>query len=361
MSNYYLGQLHAATESYVPLPAGSCEKGAAFRFTLALEQIINAGKYQLDVPIYARELLAVTPGVAHFNLNGVDVPRDEIQNLALGRGEMSLGIALNQTMLQLRTGWHANVHLNGFLLLGQNLLEEIEQRVERAGHDGRCPSMSTNIPPEVCLDREIMAMIAQEAPKIELKDMDAPVQAYVNVHAKESASASLTALAQEGLRHTWSKSEPIDEEGFRTDTHKVLHAMWRYIEIQSDAVLKQQLTDMLMRKLIEIGLDPVCNTGCVQRILMDVGTIDLTLTGKEPDVTVMQAIIYQKALQITDKVDMDYAAHYQNVPNRQQESVALKQDLIRADVTDDLIRRRGWDQHKVRAVLEPVLQQIQYL
>ncbi|MBC7500631.1 MAG: hypothetical protein H7315_09045 [Herminiimonas sp.] len=247
-------------------------------------------------------------------------------------------------------------------MLDRALVQSLSHRTDATVLDSRqclaeVARLLDSLKIEADFDAQIVSEIECQTPRSSTEALDAPIRA----HLRDNPECSLAALACWGLRHAGAMSDPIREGGFDTDTHSVLHTLWRYIQHQPHGDTRDKLLDMMILQLADIGVNPVCNTDCVQRLLMDAGAIDTTLVSHEPSDQVMQDLIQQIALRVTSSFDDDYSGACDDVPNDPEKVIALKQDVTRASVIDDLVRRRGWRRDRVEALLAPIIDQIKYL
>lgn len=105
---------------------------AVARASHALEIAINLSKTAKSIEIAAALLDVAGPAITHFNINGVQVPRDEIQARAnpLDPNAMHIGLQNQHEMAQ--QGWGMNVHQPAYMLQGMKLLDELVRRNSNA-------------------------------------------------------------------------------------------------------------------------------------------------------------------------------------------------------------------------------------
>ncbi|MFT5591059.1 MAG: ankyrin repeat protein [Bradyrhizobium sp.] len=367
-------------------------KDAVFRLTLALEQSLQFhGRYNNGAGICARRLLVMAPRAIadargellpdeHYHkqvvLGGIAHSRSEIEDIAQGRGHYALELEVNNIA---RAQWGANVHQEGFLLRGRDILERLEQvggatsmtmeqaitnvesaitafATDAAAHSLidsillllAVPSRSDPVSPEV--KRQIADWVAEQPqPQREL--------------LQDAWRARLIRL---GLAQVQSQDGEVNEGGLITTAPRTLCLMQSYIAQQSGLPDRQavarQLQDAVLERLFDIGREPqVCNTGCVQRLLDAAAGVDTNLMAREPH----DRAIFDEILRIGSVVNQAFDVHCKEseqgiVTGRDQHnydelSGEVRKDILRVTTIDDLIRRRGWSRPTVEAQLNAVL------
>jgi len=188
-TNFHLGKVLAEADNFER--KGECAKDAVFRFTLALEQLRNhAENGAIDIneyAKYAKALLEAAPDAKQFNLGGLPVLRSDIEDIAEMRGTEMMNLKLQQNI-------HHNqqVHMEGFLLRGQELLKAIQDRNA--------------------------------------------------IHIKQSA--------ENGLKLALEKNVPLQLGSLNTDTETVIREMWTYIQNENEES-KQGSIDSFLNRLMK--------------------------------------------------------------------------------------------------------------
>lgn len=181
-------------------------------------------------------------------------------------------------------------------------------------------------------------------------------------------------VAQKGLEHALHPERigAVNEGGLDTDVKTVMREMWNYIHHQPEE-LKNQLTEAFLSRLVDIGGEQPCNTGCVQRILDAPAGIDPSLTHNQPDSQMIKEEIMTMAREMKNDFEEGLQEDYPSSPGHASSSQAdgqpnddeivteVKKDLLSAVVMERLIRQRGWDRKIVDEHLKPVLDNIEYL
>ncbi|MDY7576248.1 ankyrin repeat domain-containing protein [Actimicrobium sp. CCI2.3] len=368
-----------------------CVKDAAFRLTLALEQLLQFyGRCSKSARLVAQRLLAVAPREPttagaeplpddhyhnQFILDGIAYSRDEIEDMAFGRGRYALDAEIDQIA---HANWAANVHQEGFLLRGRDILERLAQSsgATELTMDEAIAPVQRHIR-ALASDRDAQAQIslflfqaASLQPDLTPQDLKQQVANWV-VAQPEPQRARLQgawrgAMIHLGLEQVLSQDGEVNEGGLITSAPRTLHLMQSYILQQSALpdrqVVALQLQDAVLERLVDIGSESrVCNTGCVQRLLDAAAGVDENLMAREPH----DRAIFDEILHIGSVVNRAFDVHCKEgeqaiVTDEDQRnydalSGEVRKDILRATTIDDLIRRRGWSRPKVETQLNAVL------
>jgi ankyrin repeat protein len=364
---------------------------AAFRLTLALEQVLQFhGRYNKHARFCAQRLLIIAPretaGAAdpplpddhyhnQFVLGGIAYSRNEIEEMAQGSGRYALEFEVNHIA---QGQWGANVHQEGFLLRGRDILERLAQS------DGAMTMTMAQAITDV--EACITALVASNAVDLEIDrtllvldpSLSHPMSQDVKQQMAEWAAAQpqpQRALLQDGWRarmmrlglaQVQSQDGEVNEGGLITSAPRTLHLMQSYITQQATLpdrqAVSRQLQDAMLERLYDIGREPqVCNTGCVQRLLDAAAGVDANLMAREPH----DRAIFDEILHLGSVVNQAFDVHCKEseqaiVTELQQRSYddlsgTVRKDILQATAIDDLIRRRGWSRTKVEAQLNAVL------
>ena len=180
------------------------------------------------------------------------------------------------------------------------------------------------------------------------------------------------AVIKNGMKFALRQTERVNEGGLDTDVDTVMREMWSYIRHQPEE-LKNQLTEAFLSRLLDIGVEKPCNTGCVQRMLDAPAGIDPSLTHNQPDPKMIRDEIQTMAGQMNNDFEEDLRESYPSSPSQASSSqddgepndddivAEVKKDLLSAAVMERLVRQRGWDRKTVDEQLQPVLDSIKYL
>ncbi|GAA4014631.1 hypothetical protein GCM10022212_06380 [Actimicrobium antarcticum] len=324
-----------------PVQQEDCIRDAAFHAALALEQCLQTfGNEHENTRHFAASLLAAAPDAPTFNIDGIVVLRSDIDDMANERGNHALAANLNLIAAE---GWQANVHLAGFVLRGSAILARLREHSAPPATPATLEQVT----------QEVRSLIDQR-------------------HTGDDAR-----MMHAGLNQTLAQTRPVDEGDLHTTAPETLQLLHRYIGARQGP-LQSDLQTAFLQRLRDIGNDDgVCNIGCVQRLLDTPTGIDATLMAREPDA----ATIHDEITSIAGKINnafeneykTDYAAHYVNqlAPQLQQSAqsqehfaadiTALKQDMLRATVLDDLVGQRGWNRANVEPQLASVMESMKYL
>ncbi len=366
-------------------------KDAAFRLTLALEQSLQFfGRYNKHARFCAQRLLNVAPretaGIGdqplpgdhyhnQFVLGGIAHSRNEIEEMAQGSGRYALEFDVNN-IAQAR--WGANVHQEGFLLRGRDILERLAQlggatvmTMEQAitAVEARITALVTNHAVDVEIDSILLVVDPSRAHPM---PQDVKQQMAEWAAAQPQPQRALlqdgwrARMMQLGLTQVLSQDGEVTEGGLSTTAPRTLHLMQSYITQQATLPDRQavarQLQDAVLERLYDIGREPqVCNTGCVQRLLDAAAGVDDNLMAREPH----DRAIFDEILHIGSVVNQAFDVYCKEsdqaivteVDQRNYDALsgAVRKDILRATTIDDLIRRRGWSRPKVEAQLNAVL------
>ena len=366
-------------------------KDAAYRVTLGLEQVLQFhGRYSQDARPIAQRLLLIAPreSVAagaeplpddhyhnQFILGGIAYSRDEIEDMAFGRGRYALDAEIDQIA---HANWAANVHQEGFLLRGRDILERLAQSsgATELTMDEAIAPVQRHIR-ALASDRDAHAQISlflfqtvSLQPDLPPQDLKQQVADWI-VAQPESQRARLQgtwrgAMIHLGVEQVLSQDGEVNEGGLITSAPRTLRLMQSYILQQAALPERQvvagQLQDAVLERLYDIGREPqVCNTGCVQRLLDAAAGVDENLMAREPH----DRAIFDEILHIGSVVNRAFDVHCKegdqaivtddDQRNYDALSGEVRKDILRATTIDDLIRRRGWSRPKVETQLTAVL------
>lgn len=394
-TNALLGVLlHSTRSDRPPPPVGVHHdrgtKDGVFRLTLALEQSLQFhGGYNPKARRYATWLLEMAtpepnqnvaqPNHHHnqFLIDGIVYPRSELEDMAQARGNYALHDAIAQIVQQ---GWQANVHLPGFLLRGRDIVARLQERdvasisLEHAvvAVNAAIDALAT----DATVNARLQTALFQRYPAQMQDGKPLPVTARLAManwilQQPELDSAMLNKawraqLMRFGVQHVLSQTSEVNEEGLTITAPETLRLLQSTLHSQFDqperSDFSRQLQDAVLERLHDIGSEfPLCNTGCVQRLLDAPSGIDGTLTAREPH----DRAIFQEILDIGSVVTRAFDAQFQEcdqgiVSGMDQKnydilSAAVQKDILRATAIDDLVGRRGWHRPRVEAQLKKVL------
>ncbi|MGI4849882.1 MAG: ankyrin repeat domain-containing protein [Janthinobacterium lividum] len=125
------------------------------------------------------------------------------------------------------------------------------------------------------------------ARKLDLDENDLSVLSSIDGtlagHLRDHPDETVSSVALLGLRQIWFESKPIDIEFLKTDTHEALWIVLNFTAMQEDTELKENLISYIFARLVQIGLDRPCDTGCAERLLVDLSTVAPVLSGEGPN------------------------------------------------------------------------------
>jgi len=121
---------------------------------------------------------------------------------------------------------------------------------------------------------------------------------------KRRPDRTLSGLAAFGLRHTFSRSRPVQDKELKTNTHTALQTTWDYCANMADENVRRKLEKSFLHKLIDIGQDPMCSTVCVEKVISTPLYIDMTLRGKQPSLQMVKQS-YEYLLPYLPSLDID--------------------------------------------------------
>jgi len=377
-------------------PAAECLPDATSYATLALEFAI-AFRQTPMMKVAAQALIHHAPaGQSYVNVDGVDVSRSEIE--AWAAGKIPEGILNARIEQRVRDG-RVNVHADGLLTCGQQLLAEMKRRTP----EGQRRSVDQSVADvRGLIDQATMQ--ARQALKAELMTGETEREAVeekgsgtVDARASTATDGQTARLkrriadlgdAEDGIRHLLKMGPTAVDPDYAFGANLALADTWSYAQSRQDPELRSNLTAALLRRLADVGKDRPCNTGCIQRVAFTSEGVDPSLNNAEPD----RAAMYNEIVSIAKQVNSRYEALYGNInasdhsaPGTSSEpprtrhdprTVAqytngaeidedvvndVKRDMVRAAVLADLVERRGWTRAKVEEVMAPVLENVEYL
>ncbi|MEZ0189572.1 ankyrin repeat domain-containing protein [Ralstonia solanacearum] len=341
-------QITDEAQRYASVKDKSCLPNAASYAAQGLEFSI-AFRQAPTMRVAARELLHHAPmDQAHFNLGGVDVSRSEVEAWAAGQvPEVILNARIEQ---HVRDG-RANVHADGLLQRGQQLLEEMKRRtpedqrrsVDQSAGDLRAvigqrttqckqalkaeanqEALETLAMLEAFETVEAMEAMAaqqieeaeeeQDADEAEEEKEDAAAAARAQTDAEQQKArlngriADLRSAAK-GIKHLLKMGPTKEDPDYAFRANVALADTWSYVQSRQDPALKANLTAALLLRLADIGKDVPCNTGCIQRVAFASEGIDASLHHAEPTRDAM----YGEIVSIAKAVNERYQALYGDV------------------------------------------------
>ncbi|WP_247701448.1 ankyrin repeat domain-containing protein, partial [Ralstonia solanacearum] len=341
-------QITDEAQRYASVKDKSCLPNAASYAAQGLEFSI-AFRQAPTMRVAARELLHHAPmDQAHFNLGGVDVSRSEVEAWAAGQvPEVILNARIEQ---HVRDG-RANVHADGLLQRGQQLLEEMKRRtpedqrrsVDQSAGDLRAvigqrttqckqalkaeanqEALETLAMLEAFETVEAMEAMAaqqieeaeeeQDADEAEEAKEDAAAEARAQTDAEQQKArlngriADLRSAAK-GIKHLLKMGPTKEDPDYAFRANVALADTWSYVQSRQDPALKANLTAALLLRLADIGKDVPCNTGCIQRVAFASEGIDASLHHAEPTRDAM----YGEIVSIAKAVNERYQALYGDV------------------------------------------------
>ncbi|AQW29938.1 ankyrin repeat domain-containing protein [Ralstonia syzygii subsp. celebesensis] len=418
-------QRRASSKETSCLPDAASYAAQALEYSIAFRQV-------LMLKVAAESLIHHAPAdQAYFNLGGVDVSRSEIETWAAGQVPDAI---LNAHIEQYIHDGRANVHVDGLLVRGQQLLDEMKRRtpegqqrsidqavadlraligqgqsrIKQAMTAGSAGAEAMSAEAEAILGAlgaletaELMETLsaheaeeAEEAEEDEAEEEreDEAAQARVQVDAARLKARLQNRLAdlqkaEDGIERVLQMAPTEEDPDFAFRADAALSDTWSYVRSHPDAELRANLTAALLHRLVDVGKDLPCNTGCIQRVAFVSEGIDALLPGTEPG----REAMYDEIVGIAKQVNDRYKALYGDVeaadPNAPGTSSApsttasehreiaqytkgaeiddvvneVKRDMVRATVLADLVERRGWNRARVETVLAPVLDNVEYL
>ncbi|WP_197341421.1 ankyrin repeat domain-containing protein [Ralstonia solanacearum] len=341
-------QITDEAQRYASVKDTSCLPNAASYAAQGLEFSI-AFRQAPTMRVAARELLHHAPmDQAHFNLGGVDVSRSEVEAWAAGQvPEVILNARIEQ---HVRDG-RANVHADGLLQRGQQLLEEMKRRtpedqrrsVDQSAGDLRAvigqrttqckqalkaeanqEALETLAMLEAFETVEAMEAMAaqqieeaeeeQDADEAEEEKEDEAAEARAQTDAEQQKArlngriADLRSAAK-GIKHLLKMGPTKEDPDYAFRANVALADTWSYVQSRQDPALKANLTAALLLRLADIGKDVPCNTGCIQRVAFASEGIDASLHHAEPTRDAM----YGEIVSIAKAVNERYQALYGDV------------------------------------------------
>jgi ankyrin repeat protein len=392
-TNAKLGEMLYLRQSSQPLSLvarrDQHSKDATFRLTLALEQSLQFyGGYNEGARVCAQRLLSMAPRATvgasgellpddhyhnQFVLGGIAHSRSDIEDMAQGRGSYALEFEIGNIA---REQWGANVHQEGFLLRGRDILERLAQRgggtamtIEQAiaSVERALTALATDAAAHAQID-SILLLVAPSRTQPMSQDIKQQMADWIATQPERAAlqDAWRVHLIRLGLAQVQSQTGEVNEGGLITTAPGTLCLMQSYILQQSTLpereIVARQLQEAVLERLLDIGREPqVCNTGCVQRLLDAAAGVDANLMAREPH----DRAIFDEILRIGSVVNQAFDVHCNEseqgiVTERDQRnfdalSGTVRKDILRATTLDDLIRRRGWSRPAVEAQLNAVL------
>jgi ankyrin repeat protein len=364
-------------------------KDAVFRLTLALEQSLQFyGRYTEGARICAQRLLLMAPPATvgtsgdllpddhyhnQFVLGGIAHSRSDIEDMAQGRGSYALEFEVGNIA---RAQWGANVHQEGFLLRGRDILErlarttgEMAMTIEQAvaNVESSLTALATDAAAHAQID-SILLLVAPSRTQPLSQDTKQQMADWIATQPQQAAlqDAWRAHLIRLGLAQVQSQAGEVSEGGLITTAPRTLCLMQSYILQQSmlpeRQVVARQLQEAVLERLFDIGREPqVCNTGCVQRLLDAAAGVDAHLMAREPH----DRAIFDEILRIGSVVNQAFDVHCNESEqgivtecdqrNYDALSGTVRKDILRATTLDDLSRRRGWSRPTVEAQLNAVL------
>ncbi len=340
-------QITDEAQRYASVKDKSCLPNAASYAAQGLEFSI-AFRQAPTMRVAARELLHHAPmDQAHFNLGGVDVSRSEVEAWAAGQvPEVILNARIEQ---HVRDG-RANVHADGLLQRGQQLLEEMKRRtpedqrrsVDQSAGDLRAvigqrttqckqalkaeanqEALETLAMLEAFETVEAMEAMAaqqieeaeeeQDADEAEEEKEDEAAEARAQTDAEQQKArlngriADLRSAAK-GIKHLLKMGPTKEDPDYAFRANVALADTWSYVQSRQDPALKANLTAALLLRLADIGKDVPCNTGCIQRVAFASEGIDASLHHAEPTRDAMYGEIVSIAKAVNERYQALYGA-----------------------------------------------------
>ncbi|CCF97486.1 hypothetical protein B7R77_07405 [Ralstonia solanacearum K60] len=335
-------QRYASAKDKSCLPNAASYAAQALEFSIAFRQ----------APIIkdaAKSLLHHAPrDQAHFNLGGVDVSRSEVEAWAAGQVPEAI---LNARIEQHVRDGRANVHVDGLLQRGQQLLEEMKRRtpedqrrsVDQSAGDLRavidqrrtqCTQALKAGASQEALETLAMleafetvealeAMAAQqmeeaeaeqEADEAEEEKEDEAAEARAHTDAEQQTARLNGRIADlrnaaKGIKHLLKMGPTKEDPDYAFRANVALADTWSYVQSRQDPALKANLTAALLLRLADIGKDVPCNTGCIQRVAFTSEGIDASLHHAEPT----REAMYNEIVSIAKAVNERYQALYGDV------------------------------------------------
>jgi ankyrin repeat protein len=359
---YRLGRQEKAAAKRGEGPAEVCVKDANHHLSMALEQCVGERQYRF-LANRAQLLLDHAPATQqHFNLQGIDIPRNTVQ--AWAAGKLPDGGINRQIDKAVDANKLAGVHQHGFTARGSQILHAIDHRLTT---------------------QRLTAEQSIEGVGAAIAEADGATPEW----REKVANGLKVALGHEG----------IVREGLNVTVRDALAAMWSHIqsyahppappaeesadEAAQRETMRGALTGALLENLSEIAAG-LCDTGCVQQILYAADGLDLSLFPSEPSADVIRGDIETLAGAVnnrfedlyghsTEDLDSRWAAASSStaVPLSDAERklieryqsgqeiddglvIQVKQDMLEVAVLAELVEQRGWREAAVRPELDRI-------
>ncbi|KRB70962.1 ankyrin repeat domain-containing protein [Noviherbaspirillum sp. Root189] len=272
-----------------------------------------------------------------LNLGGICVPREDIQDLAEGRGFKAMQLAL---IADERVEAERNVHQIGHLMTGVAMLSAVREknlemlvRLNEAASSGDAVQAHV-IPDFAVAAKEVLAAIARasnaspsDAMQTRLDDVGAAIDEIA--HMPDGGA--------------------VNERNLTTTVQDVFREMWFYIRNKPDD-MRQNLEEAFFIQLQDMwykrsGGPPTfsCYTGCVQRILATPHHIDPELISRTPDRKTMDDALLELAKGVLQPIRMAYEVAGDADALDTEEHLAKEREIFEATAREVLIGFRGWE------------------
>ncbi|MGI4935254.1 MAG: ankyrin repeat domain-containing protein [Janthinobacterium lividum] len=127
-THFVLGRRLVEEEKVQALPDDACEKGARHHLTTSLQLQLHSPLVDELIRDTATRLLEAAPNVAGFSIDGY-LTREEVEDIALMRGEAGKTLADAMAQTRLGRGEAATVYTTKYKLTGQELLEKASKLI----------------------------------------------------------------------------------------------------------------------------------------------------------------------------------------------------------------------------------------
>ncbi|NDP57783.1 MAG: hypothetical protein GZ090_00280 [Oxalobacteraceae bacterium] len=381
LANHALGKLLSARQRSIDQP---CDQRAEFRLALALEQGVRFyGAHNEHTQEIARDLLLSAPAEAAFNIDGVMLPRSDIEQMRNGKGQYAIRHGLLEADIAniVHADWAANVHGHGFIARGARAVNVYKEQLALAGQ-ARMPD--EDIAPAVLALLEDTMSLAHRGQLLEpvlkgfeptnlelLKSVYHETKEKMDWYIEQQPEPSKTSLRDAwnvqlrayGLHHMLLQKTPVAEGDLQTTCAETLGVYLSYLTTQSSP-LREQLQDGLMDGLHDVGNDPgVCNTGCVQRVVNTAASIDPLLMSQDASPADVKAALGQLVIDVhmrfEDEQEKAHAAigkADQYVEIDEATSKEIKKQIVTLRVVQ--MKNSGWPEGLIDAHLPAALQMI---
>lgn len=154
-------------------------------------------------------------------------------------------------------------------------------------------------------------------------------------------------LALTGLDDLLRREGLVREGSLHTTTKECLSLLWGYIEQHTSPAIKAHLVHSLLSHLAELGAEPVCNAGSVQRLLQTPEGIDAQFERASPSES-----------ELTERISTlvsDLFNWLEDVQERPELRPTVFADMSTPPTAGDIGRIIGWKQNEIFRSIELVM------